>query len=117
ELNGKRFREQARIALGDARTTAFAHADLDNAERLERAQRIARHDAACVETGGKVFFGAEKIAGLELLGEEGIAEPGNDLRRQRWGAPRKQEAGGNFATHHSGLWRRGSGQGSALVSP
>ena len=83
ELHGERFREQARIALGDARAAAFAHADLDDAERLEGAQGIARHDAACVETGGEVFFGAEEVAGLELLGEEGVADPGNDLRRQR----------------------------------
>ena len=83
ELHGERFREQARIALGDARAAAFAHADLDDAKRLESAQGIARHDAACVETGGKVFFGAEEVAGLELFGEERVADPGNDLRRQR----------------------------------
>ena len=83
ELHGERFGEQARIALRDARAAALAHADLDDAERLEGAQGIARHDAAGVEAGGEVFFGAEEVAGLELLGEERVADPGNDLRRQR----------------------------------
>ena len=50
--------------------------------RIARAL-VARHDAACVETGGEVLFGTEEIAGLELLGEERVADPGNDLRRQR----------------------------------
>jgi len=83
ELHGERFREQARIALGDARAAALAHADLDDAERFEGAQGVTRHDAACVEAGGEVFFDTEEVAGLELLGEKGIADPGNDLRRQR----------------------------------
>ena len=67
ELHGERFGEQARIALRDAGAAAFAHADLDDAERLQRAQRVARDDAAGAEARGQVLFGAEEIAGLELL--------------------------------------------------
>ena len=78
----------ARIAQGNPRLFAEALAvQLDltgvSAAEIMDAQRVARHDAAGVEPGGEVFFGAEEVAGLELLGEEGIADPGNDLRRQR----------------------------------
>ena len=69
ELHGERLGEQARIAVRDARAAALAHADLDDAERFERAQRVARDDAAAAELGGEVLLGAEEVAGLELLGE------------------------------------------------
>ena len=103
ELHGERFGEQARIALRDARAAAFAHADFDDAERLQRAQRVARDDAARLEAGGEVLFGAEEIAGLELLGEERVAYPGDDLRRHRGGTAGKHDAGGEFTAHRHRL--------------
>ena len=103
ELHGERLGEQPRIALRDAGAAAFAHADLDDAERLERAQRVARDDAAGAEAGGEVLLGAEEVAGLELLGEERVAHPGDDLRRQRGGAAGKHDAGGELAAHHHRL--------------
>ena len=36
---------------------------------LQRAQRVARDDAAGAEAGGQLLFGAEEVAGFELLGE------------------------------------------------
>ena len=99
ELHRERFGEQARIALRDAGAAAFAHADFDDAERFQRAQRVARDDAAGAEARGQVFFGAEEIAGLELLGEQRVAHLGDDLRRQRRGAAGKHDARGEFAAH------------------
>ena len=73
ELHGERLGEQARIAARHARAAALAHLDVGDAERLQRAQRIARHDAADAEARREVLLGADEIAGLELLGEQRIA--------------------------------------------
>ena len=83
ELHRERLGEQARIAARDARAAALAHADFGDAERLQGAQRIARHDAADAEARREVLLGAEEIAGLELLGEQRVAHLGDDLRRER----------------------------------
>ena len=63
ELHRERLGEQARVAARDARAAALADLDLDDPERLERAQRVARGDAAHAETLGNVLLGAEEIAG------------------------------------------------------
>jgi hypothetical protein len=39
----------------------FAHADFGDAERLQRAQRVTRHDPADAVAGGKVLLGADRI--------------------------------------------------------
>ena len=83
ELHGERLGEQARIALRDARAAAFAHADFHDAQRLQRAQRVACDDAAGAEACRQFLFGAEEIAWLELLGEQRIAHLRDDLRRER----------------------------------
>jgi len=62
ELHRQRFGEEARIAVGDARAAALAHADFDDAERLERTQRIAGDDPACAEARRQVLFRAEEVA-------------------------------------------------------
>ena len=73
ELHRERLGEQAGIALRDPRAAAGADLDLDDALRLERAQRVARHDPAHPEALGKVLFGAEEIARPQLLGEQRLA--------------------------------------------
>ena len=45
ELHGERLGEQPRVAARDPRAAPLAHLDLDDAQRLERAQRVARDDA------------------------------------------------------------------------
>ncbi len=103
ELHGECLGEQTRVALRYARAAAFAHADFDDAQRLQRSQRVARDDAAGLEAGGEVLFGAEEIAGFELLGKERVAHPGDDLRRQRGRTAGKHDAGGEFAAHRHRL--------------
>ena len=49
ELHGERLGEQPRIALRDPRAAAGADLDVDDALRLQRAQRIARDDPADAE--------------------------------------------------------------------
>jgi hypothetical protein len=92
ELHRQRLGEQTRIALCDAGAAALAHADLDDAERFKRAQRVARHDAAGAEARGQILFGAEEIAGPEPLGEQVVAHLRDDLRRQRGGAAGEHDA-------------------------
>ena len=82
ELHGERLGEQARIAARDARAAALAHLDVGDAERLQGAQRVARHDPADAEARREVLLGAEEVAGLELLGEQRVAHLGDDLRRR-----------------------------------
>jgi hypothetical protein len=79
ELHGERFGEQPRIAFGDSRPTAFAHANLDDAERLQCAQRVARDDPADAVAGRKILLGAEEVARLQLLAEQRVAHVGDDL--------------------------------------
>src|SRR5215469_8931666 len=69
-----------------ARAAARADLDLHHALRLQGAQSIARDDAAHPEALGEILLGAEKIAGTKLLGEERIANLGDDLRRHGRGA-------------------------------
>src|SRR5215212_2339719 len=83
ELHGERLGEQARVAARDARAAAFAHADVRDAERLQRTQRITRHDAAHAETRREVLLCTEEIAGLELFCEQRIAHLGHDLGGER----------------------------------
>ena len=83
ELHRQRLGEQPRIAMRDARAAAGAHADLDNAERLQRAQRVARHDAAHVEARRQFLLGGEEVAGLEALFEQRLAHFGDDLVGER----------------------------------
>ena len=85
--------------MRDAGAAALAHADFDNAERFQRAQRVARDDAACAEARGEVLFGAEEIAGLEPLGEQRVAHFADDARRQRGRAAGKHDARGQIAAH------------------
>ena len=59
--------------MGDTCAAAFAHANFDNAERFECAQRVARDDAAGVKTRRQILFGAKKIAGSQPLGKQRIA--------------------------------------------
>ena len=73
ELHRERLGEQPRIAARNPRAAALAHPDFGDAERLQGAQRVARHDAADAEARGEVLLGAEEIAGLELLREQRIA--------------------------------------------
>ena len=73
ELHRERLGEQARIAARDARAAALAHPDVGDAERLQGAQRVARHDPADAEARREVLLGAEEVAGLELLGEQRVA--------------------------------------------
>jgi hypothetical protein len=112
ELHGERFGEQARVALRDAGAATFTHADFDDPERFERAQGVTGHDAARIEAGGKVLLCAEEVAGLELLGEERVAYPGNDLRRHRGRTAGKHDAGGEFTAHRHRL-PQGIGLGRA----
>ena len=86
ELHRQRLGEQARIAGRDAGAAAFAHLDVDDAERRKRAQRVARRHAAHVVARGELFLGAEEVAGLEPLLEQIIAHLRHDLRGQRGGA-------------------------------
>jgi len=62
KLHGEGFCKAPRIALGDARAAARADLDLDDAERLERAQRIAGDDARHAALIGDVLLAAEEIA-------------------------------------------------------
>ena len=86
ELHRQCFGEQAGVALRDARAAAGADLDLDDALRVERAQRVARDDPAHPEALGEVLFGAEKVARPHLLGEQRIAHVRHDLRRERGAA-------------------------------
>ncbi len=49
----------------------------------QRAQRIARDDAAHAEPRRQILLGAEELAGLQPPGEQVVAHLGDDLRRQR----------------------------------
>ena len=69
------------IALRDARAAAGADLDVDDALRLQRAQRVARDDAADAEALGEVLLGAEEIARPQLLGEQRVAHLRDDLGR------------------------------------
>src|SRR5262249_16782893 len=81
----------ARIALRDARPAALAHADLDDAERLERAQRVARDDPAHAVTRRDVLLGAEEIARLDQLVDEREARVRHDLPGQRGLPPGRED--------------------------
>src|SRR5262249_17642831 len=50
--------------------------------RLERAQRVARHDPAHPEAFGKILLGSKKVTRAHLLGEQRLAHPSDDPRRQ-----------------------------------
>ena len=88
ELHRERLGEQPRIALRNPRAAAVAHLDVDDALRLQRAQRIARDDPADAEALRQVLLGAEEIARLELLGEQRLADLADDLGRHGRGAER-----------------------------
>ena len=62
ELHGERFGEQARVAAGDTRPAAFTHANLDDAERFQRAQRVACDDPADTVSGSLVSTSLELAA-------------------------------------------------------
>src|SRR6185369_6685533 len=80
-----------------------SHANLDDAERFQRAQRIARHDTARAKTRGKVFFRTEEITGFELFREERVADPGHDLRGQRRRATSEHDTRGEITAHSDRL--------------
>src|SRR4029450_4635700 len=100
ELHRERFGEQPRIAPCDAGPAAGADPDLDDTERFQRAQRVTRHDPAHPEALRKVLFGAEKVAWPHLLGEQRLAHPGDDSRRQRRAAK-----GEDFAKLDRRMWQ------------
>ena len=79
--------------MGNARAASFAHADFDDAEGLERAQRVARNDATGIKPRRQVFFGAEKITGPQPLGKQRITHLGHDLGGERRRAARQHDAG------------------------
>ena len=79
ELHRERFGKQPRITVGNAGAAAFAHADFDDAEGFERAQRVARNDAAGIKPRRQIFFSAEKIPGPQPFGKQRIAHFGHDL--------------------------------------
>ena len=60
ELHGERLGEQPRIAARHPRAAALAHPDLGDAERFERAQRIARDDPADAVARRDLVLGAEE---------------------------------------------------------
>ncbi len=66
--------------------------DLGDAERFERAQRVARDDAADAEALGDILFAADDIAGLEALFVQRLAHLSDDLRREGGGAARGRHA-------------------------
>ena len=88
ELHRQRLGEQAGIALRNPRAAAGADLDVDDALRLQRAQRVARHDPAHAEALGEVLFGAEEIARAQVLGEQRLAHLRDDLGRHGGGAER-----------------------------
>ena len=73
ELHRERLGEQPRIAARDARAAALAHLDLGDAERLQGAQRIARHDPADAIARRDLVLGADAVAGLELFRKQRVA--------------------------------------------
>ena len=89
ELDRQRFGEQLRIALGDACAATFAHANLDDAERFERTQRVAGYDSAYIIPGGEVLFGAEGVARFDAVLAYGAADVGDDRGGKRCGAAGK----------------------------
>src|SRR5215470_6797546 len=119
ELHGERLGEQPRVALGDTGTAAGADLDLDDAERLQRAQRVARHDPAHPEPPRQVLLSAEKVTRPHLLGEQCLTHLGDDSRRQRrpaegedlarldgWMQPHKQGPSKNMIKIISFSWYR-----------
>ena len=64
----------------------------DNSLRLERAQSVARDDPADFETLRQILLGAEKIAGPQRLGKQGLAHLAHDTRRQGSAAKREDLA-------------------------
>ena len=97
ELHRERLGEQPRIAARHPRAAALAHPDLGDAERLKRAQRIARDDPADAVARRDLVLGADAVAGLELLGKQRVAHVGDDLRGQRRRAARKENPPGKLA--------------------
>ncbi len=73
----------------------------------ERAQRVARHDAAHAVAGREVLLGAEEIAGLQPLLEQIVAHLRDDLRGQRC------RAAGDVRT----VCRRGGGASLSIGAP
>ena len=82
ELDRKRLRKQSGIALGNSSAAPGADLDLDNALCLERAQSIARHNAAHVEPLGQILLGAEEIARAQRLAKQRLAHLRNNPRRK-----------------------------------
>ncbi len=78
ELHRQRLGEQPRIAMRHARPAALAHADVGNAERLQRAQRVAGDDAADAVARRQFLLGPDAVAGLEPLFQQA-----RRARRQR----------------------------------
>ena len=107
ELHGERLGEQARIAARNARPAALAHLDVGDAERLQGAQRVARHDPADAEARRQVLLGAEEVAGLELLGKQRVAHLSDDVRGKRGRLAADEDRRGGFAA--CGLNRRMDG--------
>ena len=91
QLYRQRFGEQRRVAAGDARPATGADLDLDHAQCLQRAQRIARDDATGSGLLGDVLLGAEPIARRKAPGEQRGADFLDDARRQRRRRARRLE--------------------------
>src|SRR5215472_13669708 len=83
ELDGERLGEELRIAARDPCAAARAHADVDDAQRRQRAQGVARDDPADAGALGDLLFAAKEVAGLEATGKERIPYLRHDLRRER----------------------------------
>src|SRR5690606_8394403 len=83
-------------AARDTRAAAFAHPDVDDSECLQRAQGVARDDAADPETFGEFAFGAEEFPGTQFLCKERIAHARHNPPGKGIGAPAEKGARGRF---------------------
>jgi hypothetical protein len=60
--------------------SVFSWLNVEDAQRFERAQRIARNDPAGAVARGEFLFRAEKIARPQAPLEQGVALLGDDAR-------------------------------------
>ncbi len=77
--------ERQRLAqhrgVGAAHERAAAVLDVEQAEHGQRPQCLAQHRPADIESGRQLALGQQPVAGLELSGEQAVAEEGEHARR------------------------------------
>ena len=78
ELNGESLGELVGASRCNPGAAARAHADIDDAERLQCAERVPRRVAANAEPRGNILFRTKEITRDHAAGEHRFAHVGDD---------------------------------------